>query len=42
MLLPLIETDEKMVSIKLLSEFIDYYNFAPVTISLIRHKNETS
>lgn len=32
----------KYVSIGKLSQFIDFYNFAPVLVSSIRHKNDTS
>jgi hypothetical protein len=42
MLLPLIQTRPNFVSIASLSQFIDYYNFAPVYIQDIRHKNESS
>lgn len=51
MLVPLIRVGEDIaqgeklanyVSIGKLSQFIDFYNFAPVLISQIRHKNDTS
>ena len=46
MLLPLILIDQndkyEYVSIGKLSQFIDFYNFAPILISSIRHKNDTS
>ena len=42
MLLPLIQTEPGFVSIGNLSQFIDFYNFAPVLTSNVRHKNETS
>lgn len=42
MLVPLVQTKQGFVSISNLSQFIDFYNFAPVMISKIRHKNESS
>ena len=42
MLVPLILIKPGYVSISNVGQFIDFYNFAPVAISKIRHKNETS
>lgn len=42
MLLPLISIDIDKVSIGKLSLFIDFYNYYPVLVHKIRHKNDTS
>lgn len=48
MLLPIIQceettdNDEEAVSIGKLSNFIDFFNYYPLAISTIKHKNDTS
>ena len=39
MIIPLVQTCEKNVSIPQLSAFIDFYNYAPLMMGTIKHKN---
>ena len=42
MLIPVIQADEVNVSIGKLSNFIDFFNYYPLMVSSIKHKNTTS
>ena len=42
MIIPLVQVCEINVSIPQLSAFIDFYNYAPLMMTSIKHKNQTS
>jgi hypothetical protein len=42
MIIPLVQVCDSNVSIAQLSQFIDFYNYVPLMMNSVKHKNETS